>query len=87
MKTIYVKYYDPYEVMDITPETTDQEIKEACFRAHKYESEAEALWAYAETRCYWSTLLDEEANVQEFIDEAFSHIKACDYQWLEKNFV
>ena len=50
--------------------------------------------AYAETPCTWSTLLDDVAEpqelaelVQEFINEAYQHIKANDYNWLEQNFV
>jgi hypothetical protein len=33
-------------------------------RVRKYANEAEALWAFAETPCYWSELCEEsQANV------------------------
>lgn len=86
MKTILVRYYNPSEVMDVTPETTADEIKEYCFRVNKYTSEGAALNAYAETPCTWSTLLDETADVKKFVDEAYEHIKQHDMEWLEENF-
>lgn len=93
MRTVLVRYYDPCEVMDIDPSVTEEEIKKTCFRANKYDNETNALIAYAETHCTWSTLLDDVADskelveiVQEFIDEAYEHIKAHDLDWLEQNF-
>ena len=94
MKTILVRYYDPREVMDITSDITEEEIKKACFRADKFKTEAGALFFYAETRCTWSTLLDDVADpkelveiVQEFINTAYEHIVANDIEWLEEHFV
>lgn len=94
MRTVLVRYYSPCEVMEITPETTEDEIKNTCFRANRYATESQALIAYAETPCTWSTLLDDVADpkelteiVKEFIDTAYEHIKAHDIEWLEQFFV
>ena len=94
MRTVLVRYYSPCEVMEITPETTEEEIKNTCFRANKYATEVQALTAYAETSCTWSTLLDDVADtkelveiVQEFIDPAYKHIVSNDIEWLEQHFV
>lgn len=85
MRTIYIKFWDPKEIMD-PPFPPDPELKKLCFRAYKYKTEFQALEAYANTMCTWSTLKDDTTNVQEFIDQAWDHIKAQDYDWLEKNF-
>lgn len=88
MKTIYVKYYDPSEVMegsiDMLPKS---EVLKSCFRVAKYQTEGEALWTYANTMCTWSTLLEEDANVEEFIDCAYDALKSHDFDWLEQHFV
>lgn len=61
MRTIFVRFYHPNDVMDVTPETTDEEIKEYCFKVNKYASERGALMAYAETPgTQWSTILDDD---------------------------
>lgn len=90
MKTIYVKFYNPTEVMETTPKTTDKEIIKACFRTAKYKTETEALIAYAETPgTAWSTLLDDNmsfADIQNWINEAYNHIKNHDIDWLEEHF-
>lgn len=88
MKTIYVKFWYPTEVFpdDIIPELSDREIKETCFRCYEYPSEAEALMAYANTMCSWSTLLDTKDDITEFINDAYDHIKSNDIEWLEANF-
>lgn len=90
MKVIYIKYYDANEVMEITPETTEAEIINTCFRAYKFTNEAVALDVYANSHCTWSTLLDDSMSfmdVQEWIKEAYNHIKNDDFDWLEQNFV
>ena len=85
MKTIFVKFYSPTEVgCEFEPEKTQ---KETCFRANQYSSEFAALDAYANTRCTWSTLLDDTSDVQAFINEAWERIKDNDYEWLERHFV
>lgn len=87
MRTILVRFYNPSEVMDINPDTTDEEIKSSCFRVNKYESESDCLWAYAETPATWSTILDENDDYHKFVDKAYEHIKNHDYYWLEEHFV
>ena len=83
---ILVIFYDPNEVMDYTPEISDEEVKEWCFRVRKYDNMTAALMSYADTPCMWSRLLGENDDVQAFIDEAWEHIKAMDEEWLEHNF-
>lgn len=87
MKTIFLRFYNPDEVMDVTAETTDEEIKKSCFKVCKYKTEFDALTAYANTPATWSTLLDESENIEEWIDDAYEHVKSNDFDWLEGNFV
>ena len=84
MKNILIVFYNPDDVMVIEPTTTDDEIKSCCFRA--YEDPTEALWAYANAPCVWSTIIDENTDVEQFINNAYEHIKQHDYNWLEENF-
>lgn len=87
MKTIFVKYYDPLEVMDESIDSlSKQEVLENCFRVVVYPNAKDALEAYANTHCTWSTLLDESANFVEFTDKAYNAIINRDYDWLENNF-
>lgn len=91
-KTILVRYFDPYEVTDMSMEDflrdfSEEEFKRTCFRVYEYPNEGAALWAYAESPCTWSRLLDDSADAEEFIDEATTHLKSFDFDWLEKNFV
>ena len=87
MRTIFVKFYSPSQVMEVNSKTTDEEIKRACFRAAKYGNEESALWAYAETPgTLWSTLLEDDVDVEAFIDRAYDAIKKNDIDWLEANF-
>lgn len=86
-RTVFVRFYHPSDVMDITPYTTDDEIKKACFRVSKYDTPGEALIAYANTQVTWSTLLDDNEDYLKFVDEAYEHIKNNDYDWLEKYFI
>ena len=87
MRTILVRFYHPAHVMDITPETTDEEIKSSCFRVNKFETEFDCLQAYANTSVTWSTNLDENDDWKKFVDDAYEHIKNNDYDWLEEHFV
>lgn len=88
MRTIFVRFYNPNDVMDFTPETTDEEIKEYCFKVNKYASEQLALMAYAETPgTQWSTILDDDTDIEKWIDDTYEHIKNHDTDWLEENFV
>lgn len=87
MKTIYVKYYNPMEVMDEPFEAlTKKDVVNYCFRVAKYPNELCALEAYANTMCTWSTLLDENANVEWFIECAYIALKNHDIDWLEQHF-
>ena len=87
MKTVYVKYYDPSEVMEGNINTLPKkEVLEYCFRVAHYATEADALMAYANTMCTWSTLLEDSANVEWFIDCAYDALKSHNYDWLEENF-
>lgn len=87
MKTIYVKYYDPMEVMDEPFEAlSKKDVIKYCFVVAKYSNELYALETYANTMCTWSTLLDEDANVELFIECAYTALKNHDLDWLEANF-
>jgi hypothetical protein len=88
-KKIYVRYVQnitEQDVSDVPKEKRDEIIKQHCFRAYLFSTAFEALSAYANTTCDWSTLLEENADVKSFIDEAYEHIKNKDYEWLEQNF-
>ena len=91
MKTIYIKFYDPKEIFpdEMLDSLSNAEIIEECFRAFKCTDETSALMAYANTPCTWSTLLDDsmsQEDVQNWIKEAYNHIKNHDYEWLEEHF-
>lgn len=65
MRTIFVRFYNPNDVMGVTPEITDEEIKEYCFRVNKYTTEQGALMAYADTPgTQWSTILDDSTDME-----------------------
>ena len=59
-RTVLIIFDDPSGVMNITPSTTDDEIKEKCFRVSKYDTPRETLNAYEQTQVNWSTILDDE---------------------------
>ena len=86
-RTVLIIFEDPSDVMNITPSTTDDEIKEKCFRVIKYATPREALNAYEQTQVNWSTILDDEEDYLEFINKAYEHIKNNDYDWLYKYFI
>lgn len=87
MKTIFVKYWDPSEVMGETLDNLSKsDVLRYCFRVVVYSNAKDALEAYANTHCTWSTLLDESANFVEFTDKAYNAIINRDYDWLENNF-
>ena len=86
-RTVLIIFEDPSDVMNITPSTTDDEIKEKCFRVIKYATPREALTAYEQTQVNWSTILDDEEDYLEFINKAYEHIKNNDYDWLYKYFI
>ena len=86
-RTVLIIFDDPSDVMNITPSTTDDEIKEKCFRVSKYDTPRETLNAYEQTQVNWSTILDDEEDYHKFIDKAYEHIKNKDYDWLDKYFI
>ena len=85
MKNIYVKFWSPAEV-GLPVDAPEEDIKRYCFRAVKYPNEGLALMAYANTMCTYSTLLEEDADVDKFINEACKHYIKYDVDWLEENF-
>ena len=87
MVTKLIIYWDMSEISDDPAGSwTKEEIIENCFRVRNYEFEGWALDAYANTRCTWSKLVDEEFDHESFIKEATDRILNYDYEWLEENF-
>lgn len=88
MKNIYIRFLNPCEELEGDVSLfSDEEVKERCFITVKYGNESEALEAYANTPCFYSTLLEEAANVDTFINEAILKYRANDLNWFEKNFI
>ena len=85
MKVVLVIFYSPEE---LGVEFEDEKIqKDKCFNILRYPDEGTCLWAYANKKCLWSVIKDENDDLQHFIDEAWEHIQNQDYEWLESNFV
>ena len=87
--TLFIKFYYPNNVMDITS-YTENEIKKSCFIVSHCDTEEEALDAYEQTKAPWSIILDDDEDVNKFIDEAYEHLKSNDLndrRWLYKHFV
>ena len=90
MKTILVRFYNPKEVIDLSPRLSlDAEIRDWCFRVDRYDSEESALCAYEYYKrgCKWVTLLDEDTDVDKWIDHAYTCIKLRCNDCLKRNFV
>lgn len=87
MRTILVKGYWPNSIGMPESEATAKSIKEFCIRAFRCKDETHALMAYAECMADWSTLLDEDDDIEQFMQDAVNHILNHDYNWLEENFV
>ena len=85
--TIFVEFYYPSDVKTILSCTTDDNVKKACFVVTKYYTEEEALYAYEQTESVWSVILDDDQDVNKFVDDAYDHLKNNDYRWLCKHFV
>ena len=85
--TIFVEFYYPSDVKTILSCTNDDKIKEQCFEVSKYDTEEEAVDAYEHTQAPWSIILDDDQDVNKFVDEAYDHLKNNDYRWLCKHFV
>jgi hypothetical protein len=87
MKIILVKGWMPSMIGIPETEVTEQLVKEHCVRAFKCANETHALMAYAECMADWSTLLDENDDIEGFCNDAVTHILNHDYNWLEEHFV
>ena len=90
MKTVLVRYYDPQQLgfdAAMSNAMNAADLKKHCVIVNNYATPAAALDAYANTTVTWSTLLDNDADVDAFIDEAVEHILMCDFDWLEQHFV
>lgn len=87
MKTILVIYRDWREVADTTEYPAKEDVINMCFIVRKYDTESHALMAYANTRCTWSTLLNDDDDPMDFIELAYEKIVNNDYEWLEEHFV
>lgn len=90
--TLYIIYRDPgyiSELKELLKDDDDNLILDhikSNIRILKFNSEAEALNVYANTRCTWSTLKPEDFDYAVFINEATEHIFKGDLNWLEENF-
>jgi len=85
--TVFVEFYYPSDVTTILSCNTDDKIKEKCFEVSKYDTEEEALDAYENSKAVWSVIIDDDQDVNKFVDEAYDHLKNNDYRWLCKHFV
>lgn len=86
MKNVLIIYRDPKDIGCSDEIFSQEDLLMWCFSIRKYETEAQALMAYAETPCMWSTLV-EECNWELFVKEAAYRIWHADFDWLERNFV
>lgn len=88
--TVFVEFFYPSDVKTILSCTNDDKIKEQCFVVSKYDTEEEAVDAYEHTQAPWSIILDDDVDVDKFVDEAYEHLKSNshdDWRWLIKHFV
>ena len=85
--TVFIEFYYPSSIIDILSCTDDDKIKEQCFEVSKFDTEEEAVDAYEHTQAPWSIILDDDQDVNKFVDEAYDHLKNNDYRWLCKHFV
>ena len=85
--TVFIEFYYPSDVKTILSCTDDDKIKEQCFEVSKYDTEEQAVDAYEHTQAPWSIILDDDQDVNKFVDEAYDHLKNNDYRWLCKHFV
>ena len=85
--TILVEFYYLSDVKIILSCTTDDKVKKACFVVTKFDTEEEALYAYEQSEAGWSVIIDDDQDVNKFVDEAYEALKNNDYRWLYKHFV
>ena len=85
--TIFVEFYYPSDVKTILACNTDDIVKKACFGVSKFDTEEEAVDAYEQSQAVWSVIIDDDQDVNKFVDEAYEALKNNDYRWLYKHFV
>ena len=85
--TILVEFYYPSDVKTILSCTTDDNVKKACFEVSKFDTEEEAVDAYEQSEAVWSVIIDDDQDVNKFVDNAYEALKNNDYHWLHKHFV
>ena len=85
--TVLVEFYYPSDVTTILSCDTDDKLKKACFGVSKFDTEEEAVDAYEQSQAVWSVIIDDDQNVNKFVDEAYEALKNNDYHWLYKHFV
>ena len=85
--TMLVEFYHLSDVKTILACNTDDKVKKACFEVSKYDTEEEAVDAYEQTKAVWSVIIDDDQDVNKFVDEAYEALKNNDYHWLYKHFV
>ena len=85
--TVFVEFYHPSDIKTILSCDTDDKLKKECFVVSKFDTEEEALDAYEQTKADWSVIIDDDQDVNKFVDEAYDHLKNNDYRWLYKHFV
>ena len=83
MKTIYVKVNSPFNVGLEGIDVNFINVKKWCVEVYICRNESFALNAYANTRCDWSTLLDEDADIDEFVNKVTKALIEQDIEWLE----
>lgn len=86
MKNILIVFNSPEELGIPQEAFNDPEVMDYCFRIRRYGTAGQALEAYANTMCTYSHLVDEETDIEDFLDEVIRHMQANDYDWLEENF-
>ena len=88
--TVFIEFFHPSNLNDILSYTTDDELKKACFVVTKYDTEEEAIDAYENSIAVWSVIIDDDQDVNKFINEAYEHLKSNDLndrRWLYKHFI
>ena len=66
--TILVEFYYPSDITTILSCDTDDIVKKACFGVSKFDTLEQALNAYEQSQAVWSVILDDDKDVNKFID-------------------
>lgn len=85
MKTIYIKVDSPFNVGLEGEDVTFNNVKKWCIKVYICRSESFAFEVYANTNTCggWSTLLEENANIDEFVNKVAKALIEQDIEWLE----